>query len=623
MKPSTIALAALSLLVASPADARQKTAQAACRPNQSSNVVLRQPSESDGANQLMIRGKVAEAAHFYRKTLNRNPKDIAALNGLGMALGKQFKLDSADEQFDKALKLDAKNALAHCGKSMVLLRRLQSSSLKSASERDEILARAEEQSMLALKAQCNLPEAHYSLALVYKEQGKLTDATIQLQQAIKLDPAFSEAYAELGTINLAQSDLETAQTNFKKALSLNSGNSQAHYGLGRYYIKQDRLDDAIKELNISLYQNPHSAPAHEALGAAFELQGNNTAAIREYQEAIRVKPENAQAYVRIAQIREKRGDLQHAIAELRAAIEIIPDNAGMHLWVARQSLQAGKLDDALASYAKALDLDPTSSEAAVGWGRAYFLQRQKHAAQLLPDMSDTKHADELLEQLAAANPDNLELALTAQKVRILSGKQVGGTIDFPLKSDSERFAYIELLLTKNDFGQASKEMSSMTASAKTSAEALRIAQVCSMIHDLSNAETAYRKAIELGAGERGHKGIKTIERCKQLASAYKSEAKELAHHKKYDKAIEKYESALVQNPYDYEAHLALAKLLENKSPSTELSHQASRHYLVYLNMNPNLDQRHRSKIKKKLNNLHNGNSLSSIAQTGHEPCLAK
>jgi tetratricopeptide (TPR) repeat protein len=604
MKSRTLVLAALPLVLATSAAARTKTSAQLASAEIRKDYALRQPSDRETANQLMVRGKFAAAANYYRKQLNRNPKDIAALNGLGMALGKQFKLDSADEQFDKVLNLDTNNALAHSGKSMVLLRRLQSSSVSYTSKRQDILQKAEAQSKLAIAAQSNLPEAHYSLALVYKEQGKLNDAAVELQKAIKLDPDFSEAYSELGTIDLAQSNSDAALANFKKALAINSGNSAAHYGLGRWYIKQDLLSEAIKELNISLYQNTNSAPAHEALGAAYELQGNNVAAIREYQEAIRVKPENAQAYVRIAQIREKRGDIEHSIAELRAGTEIIPDNAPMHIWIAKQSLRTGKLDDALVSYGKALQLDPTSAEAAVGWSRAYFLKWQKHSSQILPDLSDIQQQEELLEKLVAANPDNLELALAEEKIRALSGKEVKGTVLRPAKSDDERVAYVELLLAKNDLEQSKKEMTTLVENAKTIDDALQAAETCALFHDLDNAGKAYRKAFDLGARDRANRGLKAVDRSKQLASAYKSEADELTDHKSYDKAIEKYESALFENPYLSTAHLALARTLENcNRTATSYLQEASLHYLAYLATDSNLSDKDRSKIQKHVDAL--------------------
>src|SRR3990167_3612743 len=55
------------------------------------------------ADELVLKGKYADAADLYKQAISRNSKNINAIVGLGVALGKQFKLDGAEEQFDKAL----------------------------------------------------------------------------------------------------------------------------------------------------------------------------------------------------------------------------------------------------------------------------------------------------------------------------------------------------------------------------------------------------------------------------------------------------------------------------------------------------------------------------------------
>src|SRR4029453_17005142 len=76
------------------------------------------------ADQLLIRGKYAQAADFYRAALSKDSGDVNAAVGLGMALGKQFKLDGADEQFERVLAKDPGNPGAHSGKAMVMLNAL-------------------------------------------------------------------------------------------------------------------------------------------------------------------------------------------------------------------------------------------------------------------------------------------------------------------------------------------------------------------------------------------------------------------------------------------------------------------------------------------------------------------
>ena len=95
------------------------------------------------ADRMMMKGKYAAAATYYQAALKRNPHDTNANVGYGMALTKQFKLDAADEQFNKALARDPNNPGALAGKALTMLNRLQSSSNTIRKSKDSILKDAE------------------------------------------------------------------------------------------------------------------------------------------------------------------------------------------------------------------------------------------------------------------------------------------------------------------------------------------------------------------------------------------------------------------------------------------------------------------------------------------------
>ena len=128
------------------------------------------------ADSLMLKGKYGEAADLYKESLNKNKNNVAARTGLGMALAKQFKLDPAEEQFDQVLKTDPNNAQALAGKGLVEFNRLQSSSSTVIKNKESLLQNAESSVKQALNSDPQMPEAHYTLGMIYKEQGKLNDS---------------------------------------------------------------------------------------------------------------------------------------------------------------------------------------------------------------------------------------------------------------------------------------------------------------------------------------------------------------------------------------------------------------------------------------------------------------
>ncbi len=294
------------------------------------------------ADILLKNNKFAEAEQLYHDALNCNKDDVSARTGLAMAYAKSFKLDRADEEFNRVLQADPQNPTALCGKAIVSLNRLQSSSTTWSKNKAGMLNDALASCTRALSSDPKSPEANCTMGMVLKEQGQFDRAESAFNAAIAADKNYSDAYVGLGFASLQKGDMANAISNFKQAISVNSGNSTAHYGLGKTLLQEGQSDAAIAELNTSLYQYRNSGPVHFELGRAFEAQGNFVGAVSQYQESIRIKPEIAAPYIHIADIRENRGDIEHAIAELRSGLELNPGNPELLLRVANDNLRLEK-----------------------------------------------------------------------------------------------------------------------------------------------------------------------------------------------------------------------------------------------------------------------------------------
>jgi len=607
MKTRTLTLAvvaiasSLSLFVPVPGDAQ--TTRIAAKDKK----LIKGKIERDVmmADELMLKGKYADAADLYRQALGRNTKNVPAMVGLGMALGKQFKLDGAEEQFDKALTLQPGNALAHSGKAMVLLNRLQSSSATIIKQRDSMLKAAENECKQALAIDPGMPEAHYNLGMVYKEQGRLNEAVSEYKQATQCDPQYSEAFSGLGVVKLMQGSPAEAAEEFKRAIQINSGNSTAHYGLGKSFLKMGMVDQAIKELNTALYQYPNSAPTHLAMGEAYDTQGNTVAAIKEYQESIRIKPENPDAYMHIADIREARGDLEMSIAELRSGLELMPNNPDLHLRVADESLKLEKLDDALKEYKSTLDLIPGHSGAVKGLTRTYYLKTQKEATGAFMVSNEFEEADRMIQQAIQLNPNDMELRLAQAKLRSLSGQPVDLAAIGAPRNDGERVAYAEALLAQNRFKEATEQMNMVIGNASDSKQAFAVADLALMIKDLDDAERAYNKARSFPGGEeRAKRGLALVTKARDTAQQDLTLATDLARKKQSASAIDKYHAAIFGNPKVPDSHLGLAQTLEKVSPATSRNlREAIAQYKAFMVLTPNMPAKEQEKMNKKISGL--------------------
>ncbi len=559
------------------------------------------------ADDLMLKGKYGDAADLYKQVLTRNTKSVQATVGYGMALAKQFKLDGAEEQFNKALALEPMNAMAHAGKAMVMLNRLQSSSQTIIKNKEALLRNAEAEVKQGLSIDPGMPEAHYTLGQIYKEQGRMDESIKEFQEATRLDPQYSEAFSGLGVAKLQQGNLADAATAFKQAVSLNTGNSTAHYGLGTVYMKQGLYDEALKELNTALYQNPNSWPTQLSLGQTYAGQGNTVAAVKAFQESYRIKPENPDAYLGIADIRESRGDLEHAIAELRSGLEIMPNNSDLHLRVADNALKLEKLDDSIKEYQKVLDTNPQNAAAAKGLTRAYYLKANKEATSSFFVSNEFESASRMIDQAVKMNPNDMELRLAQAKLRIMAGTPVDlASIGTPT-NNGERIAYAEALLAQNKFKDADQQMQMVIQNSTDAKQTFAVADLALMIKDLDNADAAYKKAATYpGAEERSKRGLSLVGKARDSAKQDLTLADDLARKKQLASAIDKYHASIFGNPKVADTRMGLAQTLERLKPeSSKDIKEAIVQYKAYMALAPDLPPKEVQKLDKKIENLQN------------------
>lgn len=549
--------------------------------------------------------KYADVEERSLETLRRNPSSIPALIGAGWAQGKLFKLDAADANFNKAIALNPHNAMAHAGKAMVQFNRLQSSSATVIKNKEAYLKQAEAEARQSINIDPRFPEAHWTLGMVLREQGRLDEAVREFREATNADRNYSDGFSGLGMAMLDKNDMAGAIQAAKEAIAINTGNSTAHYVLGEAYRRQGLLDEALKELNTALYQYRNSAPVHLSMGKTLAAQGNSVGAVKEFQESIRIKAENPEAYLGIADIREIRGDIEHSIAELRSGLELMPSNYDLRLKVADQSLRVEKLDDAIKEYRNVMDANPQNAQAAKGLTRAYYLKANKEATGAFFVSNEYESAKRMLEQAVRLNPNDMELRLAQAKLRALSGEVIDLKSVGTPTNDGERIAYAEACLAQNKFHEADEQMNVVISNARDAKQTFAVADLALMIKDLPNAEAAYKKAAAFPGGEeRAKRGMDLVAKQREVSRQDLTLADDLAKRQQLKSALDKYRSAIYGNPKVSDAHLGYALALEKDKPATADGYrQAATQFKSYIALEPTLPPKEIDKLTKRISSL--------------------
>ncbi len=561
------------------------------------------------AANLMVEGKYPEAVNCYQQLLDESPNNLAALAGLGMALGRQMKLDEADTQFNKVLELDPNHAVAHCGKAMVLLSRLQTMPESDKKARANCLKQAGRECNKALDADARVVEAHYLLGKVYSAEGRLDRAEQAFAGAVKLDPHYSNAWAALGEVQAQEGKFALAAETLQHAISINPNNSLAYFALGQMYMQQGQIDRAVREYNMSIYKNSIHEQVHLALAKAYALQNDNVAAIKEYQEALKVKPDDAQAYVGLASVYEAKGEIESAAAKLRQGLQSLPKDVELHLALADANLRLGKISQAILDYQVALQLSPASVDAATGLTRALYVRSLKESTGGFLHASDYDKTKVLINQALAADGNDLALKYAAAALIALSGQSTNLEQIGAPKTDGERIALAQVLLIQNKFPEADEQLRRVLNNVSEAKEAFSLADLAFALRDLDIADSACHKALTFAnADTRARQGIEVIGKTRQLAKDNYTQAEDLLRRKMFGQAAEKFHSAVFGDPRNAEARRGLAESLErltfgSAAETARNYRDAALQYKVYVQLTPAMPPKVQEKFTKKVGRL--------------------
>ena len=180
--------------------------------------------------------------------------------------------------------------------------------------------------------------AHYDLAIIYKETGKLTNALDVLKKGLAAVPENYDLFFEytscllaagqhdevirmmgenrfremdydpaiwlnLGVAHSSRGDLENGIAAYEKALAIDQKNATVHNNLGAaYYYLSLKTEDqrafhkSVESFKKAIELDPDYASPYNGLGTAYRLADNLDGAIYCWEKALELKPDLDQVY---------------------------------------------------------------------------------------------------------------------------------------------------------------------------------------------------------------------------------------------------------------------------------------------------------------------------------------
>jgi len=330
-------------------------------------------------------GRLEEAERLLMLTLRGQPKHLAALNLLGVVLGRLGRNAEAIASFDRALATAADSDEAWYGRGMTLLAMNRPRQALKSFER-----------VIALKP--DLSQVRLLRARLLVDLDRHDAALETIDDLIAKFPTLAEAWLGRSNVLFSVARYGDALSSAERALALKPDFAEAWQARGNALHELKRHNEALAAFDKAVALYPDFTGAWHGRGnALYELKLHDEALVA-YDKALALAPDLTETWL-------GRG---YALIELRRNREALSafDRAEastpnlVEAWLGRGSAfyALNRYGEALAAYSKALTLKPNLPEALRNCGNAYVqlkeldkaLRAYDRALAIKPDFKRTK-----------------------------------------------------------------------------------------------------------------------------------------------------------------------------------------------------------------------------------------
>lgn len=262
---------------------------------------------------LMRQGRLDEAVAVFQALRDEAWEEPALFYNLAYALMLQGRYEEAEPQ------------AARASKSLALLPQAGPLHVRAL----HFLGRLEDAVVAAETALRQFPE-HLSLygllATLYLDQENLAAAERVARQVLELSPSDPDAATVLGMLALSKQDLTVASPLLRQACASKPNSGRAQMGLGLVSMLEGKLDEAESSVAQALRSMPGHVGSWHVLAWCRILSNRPAQAKEALLEALRLDRNFADTHGGLAIVAIMEGHLQEAQQSARRALGLNPDS---------------------------------------------------------------------------------------------------------------------------------------------------------------------------------------------------------------------------------------------------------------------------------------------------------
>lgn len=343
------------------------------------------------AYRLYTQHNLKDALSSYDRALKVDDRNAQAWQGRGLTQAANGQHREALASFERALKLDSTLITSLNGKATAL----------------NMLNRNKE--ALDIYNRVILLEKDNSIAwngkgAVQSALGQPDNALTSFDVALHFDPRMAQAWGNKGFILRQLKRYVDALRAFDEALALDDSSVSHWNGKGLVLSEMGNQQEALQAYQETLQRAPRYAPAFCGIGDILYAQNKLRGALEHYQRALANDRYFVKAWERQAIVLSDMGNYEKALQSYEEALRLDPKHAPAWNGKASVLCQLERYRQALDAYTKALSLNPNVAQTWNGCGNAYYhlgdyalaLDAYERALRINPRMASAQHNKSLV-----------------------------------------------------------------------------------------------------------------------------------------------------------------------------------------------------------------------------------
>ena len=243
------------------------------------------------------------------------------------------------------------------------------------------------------------PKEHLQKGVEYFNKGEYEKAVIELKTSSQSDKNIAETYYYLALLDEKNRQYKSMSENLKKTIELAPTHTEARLKLGKVQLLLGQSDAALEQAELILKEANQNLDALLLKASVLMRQKNQTAAQAIVDNVLKINPNHVDALLLSALLDMEKERFDQALTSINSAIKLDAKNISLYLFKVELDAKRKNIEAVVADYLELVALYPENQEFKITLAKIYAQTGKK------------KEAEDVLNGLIAASPDNIKLKI--------------------------------------------------------------------------------------------------------------------------------------------------------------------------------------------------------------------